>query len=76
MKLKKIFRGSWNIFYGKTKIDCFKENGILKLFNLEKFMVVPSKIPNIPEGTDSREKMEINEYIWNVSNFVDRKEIS
>jgi len=43
---------------------------------LGEFMVVPLKIPNPPEGTDSREKMEIDGNIWNVSNFVDRKEIS
>ncbi len=38
-------------------------------------MVVPLKIPNPPEGVDSRDKQEIDGCIWNVSNFVDKKEI-
>ena len=42
---------------------------------LGEFMVVPLKIPNPPEGVDSRDKQEIDGNIWNVSNFVDRKEI-
>ena len=42
---------------------------------LGEFMVVPLKIPNPPEGVDSRDKQEIDGYIWNVSNFVDKKEI-
>ena len=42
---------------------------------LGEFMVVPLKIPNPPEGVDSRDKQEIDGCIWNVSNFVDKKEI-
>ena len=42
---------------------------------LGEFMVVPLKIPNPPEGVDSRDKQEIDGGIWNVSNFVDKKEI-
>ena len=42
---------------------------------LGEFMVVPLKIPNPPEGVDSRDKKEIDGCIWNVSNFVDKKEI-
>ena len=42
---------------------------------LGEFMVVPLKVPNSPEGVDSRDKQEIDGGIWNVSNFVDKKEI-
>ena len=42
---------------------------------LGEFMVVPLKIPNPPEGVDSRNKIELDGGIWNISNFVDMKEI-
>ena len=42
---------------------------------LGEFMVVPLKIKHPPEGVDSRNKMVIDGEVWNVSNFVDKKEI-
>ena len=42
---------------------------------LGEFMVVPLKIPHPPEGTDSRNKSEIDGNIWNVSNLPDRNEL-
>ena len=42
---------------------------------LGEFMVVPLKVPQPPEGVDSRNKLELDGGIWNVSNFVDRREI-
>ena len=42
---------------------------------LGEFMVVPLKPHNPPEGVDSRNKQEIDGEIWNISNFVDRREI-
>ena len=42
---------------------------------LGEFMVVSLKIPHPPEGTDSRNKSEIDGNIWNVSNLPDRNEL-
>ena len=42
---------------------------------LGEFMVVPLKVPNPPEGVDSRNKKEIDGNVWDVSNFVDRLEL-
>ena len=42
---------------------------------LGEFMVVPLKPHHPPEGVDSRDKQEIDGEVWNISNFVDRREI-
>lgn len=42
---------------------------------LKDFKVVPLKQPHIYEGVESRDKLEIDGNIWNVSNYVDRKEL-
>ena len=42
---------------------------------LGEFMVVPLKIPNPPEGVDSRNKIEIDGGVWSISNLVDKREI-
>jgi hypothetical protein len=43
---------------------------------LKDFKIVPIKPPYVPEGVDSRDKMEIDGNIWNISNYFDRKEIN
>ena len=42
---------------------------------LGEFMVVPLKIPHPPEGTDSRDKSEIDGNIWNVSSLPNKNEL-
>ena len=39
------------------------------------FKIVPLKQHVVPEGVESRNKMEIDGNVWNVSNYVDRQEI-
>ena len=42
---------------------------------LKDFNIVPIKQQKVYEGVDSRNKMEIDGNIWNVSNYFDQKEI-
>ena len=42
---------------------------------LGEFMITPLKIPHPPEGVDSRDKIEIDGGVWDVSNYVDKREI-
>ena len=42
---------------------------------LKDFNIVPIKPQKVYEGVDSRNKMEIDGNIWNVSNYYDQKEI-
>lgn len=67
----------WNISTdtkGKFKPE-LKKIIFQEKHGLGEFMVVPLKIPNPPEGTDSRNKIEIDGGIWDVSNYVDRQEL-
>ena len=67
----------WNIStstYEKYKPE-LKKVLFQEKHRLGEFMVVPLKIPNPPEGVDSRDKQEIDGGIWNGSNLVDKKEI-
>ena len=42
---------------------------------LKDFNIVPIKPQKVYEGVDSRNKMEVDGNIWNVSNYYDQKEI-
>ena len=67
----------WNIS-NNTKEKCkpeLKKTVFEVKSGLKDFKVVPIKIPKIEEGVDSRNKLEIDGSIWNVSNYYDRKEI-
>jgi len=67
----------WNISTNtkeKSKADLKKT--VFEVKNgLKDFKIVPLKQPKIPEGVDSRNKMEIDGNIWNISNYYDRQEI-
>ena len=67
----------WNISTNtkeKSKADLKKT--VFEVKNgLKDFKIVPLKQPKIPEGVDTRNKMEIDGNIWNISNHYDRQEI-
>ena len=67
----------WNISTNtkeKSKADLKKT--VFEVKNgLKDFKIVPLKQPKIPEGVDSRNKLEIDGNIWNISNYYDRQEI-
>ena len=67
----------WNISTNtkeKSKADLKKT--VFEVKNgLKDFKIVPLKQPKISEGVDSRNKMEIDGNIWNISNYYDRQEI-
>ena len=67
----------WNISTNtKEKMKQELKKTIFEVKNgLKDFKIVPIKVPKIVEGVDSRNKMEIDGNIWNVSNYFNRKEI-
>ena len=67
----------WNISVNaKEKIKPELKKTIFEVKSgLKDFNIVPIKPQKVYEGVDSRNKMEIDGNVWNVSNYVDRKEI-
>ena len=67
----------WNISSNtKDKIKPELKKTIFEVKSgLKDFKIVPIKPHNVPEGVDSRNKMEIDGNIWNVSNYFDRNDI-
>ena len=67
----------WNISSNtKEKIKPELKKTIFEVKSgLKDFKIVPIKPHNVPEGVDSRNKMEIDGNIWNVSNYFDKNEI-
>ena len=70
-------RKRWNVSTdAKEKKKPELKKTLLDINNgLYEFQTVPLKKPKIPEGTDSRDKWEIDGNIWNVSSFIDRQDI-
>ena len=70
-------RKNWNIsINAKEKINPELKQTVFEVKNgLKDFKVVPIKLQKVEEGVDSRDKMEIDGNIWNVSNYFDIKEI-
>ena len=67
----------WNISTNtKEKVKPELKKTIFEVKNgLKDFKIVPIKQHKIQEGVDSRNNLEIDGNIWNVSNYFDRKEI-
>ena len=70
-------RKNWNIsINAKEKIKPELKKTVFEVKNgLKDFKIVPIKPQKVEEGVDSRDKMEIDGNIWNVSNYFDIKEI-
>ena len=70
-------RKNWNIsINAKEKIKPELKKTVFEVKNgLKDFKIVPIKPQKVEEGVDSRDKMEIDGNIWNVSNCFDIKEI-
>ena len=67
----------WNISVNvKEKNKPELKKTIFEIKNgLNDFKIVPLKQPMVPEGVESRNKIEIDGNVWNISNSVDRQEI-